>query len=417
MAAKSSSGTHGPLHGVRILDLTTLLMGPYATLILADLGADIIKVESPEGDLSRQSHPSRSPKMGQSFLNSNRNKRSIVLDLKHADGRAAMLKLAERVDALVYNVRPQAMARLKLSYEDVKAVNPKIIYVGGVGFSQRGRYSGRPAFDDVIQGMAGVPWMAARASGQAPRYTPNAYVDRVSSLHVALAVLAAIHHRDRTGEGQRVDVPMFENIVHLLLNEHLEGETFVPPLGPAGHPRSLSRERRPYKTKDGYLCTLIYNDKQWRSFFKMIGEPQRFEEDARFSNQLNRIKNINAVYGYLSEVLETRSTAEWIKLFMDADIPVGPMNSLDDVLQDPHLAETGYFTPIEHPTEGALRTTYYPTEFSAAPVSGRYPAPRLGEHTRELLAEAGYDSAHIDKLVAQGAAVPAPPPKKNPGTA
>ncbi|MBI4190012.1 MAG: CoA transferase [Betaproteobacteria bacterium] len=389
--------------------MTTVLMGPYATLILADLGADIIKIESPEGDVSRQSTPARSPKMGHAFLNCNRNKRSVVLDLKHPGGRSALLKLAERADALIYSVRPQAMTRLKLGYDDFKAVNPQIIYIGAVGFSQRGRYSGRPAYDDVIQGMAGVPWMAARASGQAPRYAPNAYADRVSSLHVALAVVGALYHRKCTGHGQSVEVPMFENLVHLLLGEHLEGETFIPARGPMGHPRALSPERRPYRTKDGFLCTLVYNDKQWRAFFKMIGQPERFE-DPRFSSQVNRIKNIDAVYGFLSEILQTRTTEEWTKLFMENDLPVGPMNSLEDVLNDPHLADVGYFTPIVHPTEGSLRAMYYPTEFSEAPVTSRYPAPRLGQHTVELLAEAGYEQSRIDELIVDGI-VTSPPSK------
>ncbi len=395
----------GSLGGVRVLDMTTVQMGPFATLILADLGADVIKVESFEGDISRQSHPARSSGMGHTFLNSNRNKRSVALNLKEPAGRAALLRLSERADVFVYNVRPQAMARLKLGYEDLKAVNPQIIYVGGVGFGQRGRYSGRPAYDDLIQGMSGLPWMAGRASGQEPRYAPNAYADRMCAPHLAVAILAALYHRKCTGQGQSVEVPMFENMVHTLMGEHLEGETFVPPRGPMGHPRTMSQERRPYRTKDGYLCTLVYNDKHWRSFFKMIGQPGLFETDTRFSSQVNRVKNIDAVYGFLSEVLQTRTTEEWIRLFMENDLPVGPMSSLDDVLHDPHLADVGYFGQTDHPTEGTLRTMHYPTEFSETPVSSRYPAPRLGEHTVELLAEAGYDQSGIDELIAQGVAV------------
>ncbi len=396
----------GLLDGVRVVDLTTVVTGPYATLILADMGADVIKIESPEGgDITRHSPPTRSPGMGQLFLHSNRNKRSVALDLKHPEGRSALLALAERADVLVYNLRPEAMTRLKLDYEDLKAINPQIIYVGSLGFSQRGRYGGRPAYDDVIQGMAGLPWLAGRASGQEPRYAPNANADWTAALHLAIAVLGALYRRKCTGRGQRVDVPMFENVVHTLLAEHLEGETFIPARGAIGHARSLSRERRPYRTKDGYLCTLVYNDKQWRSFFKMIGQPERFDADARFSSQMNRIKNIDVVYGFLSEVLQTRTTEEWIRLFMEHDLPVGPMNSLDDVLHDPHLADIGYFKQVEHPTEGTLRTMHYPTEFSETPVSSRRPAPRLGEHTVELLAEAGYDQSRIDELIAKGIAI------------
>ena len=405
MTAKSKTTNPGPLNGVRILDMTTVLMGPYATLILADLGADILKVESPEGDISRQSTPARTPGMGHAFLNGNRNKRSVALNLKKPEGREALLALAKTVDVFLYNVRQQAMKRLKLAYEDLSAVNPQIIYVGGIGFSSRGRYGGRAAYDDVIQGMAGVPWMAAKASGQIPRYAPNAYADRVSSLHIANAITAALYYRKCTGKGQRVDVQMYENMVHLLLGEHLEGETFIPARGPMGHPRALAPDRRPYRTKDGHMCTLVYNDRQWRTFFALIGQPEKFDQDQRFSSQINRIKNIDAVYGFLSEVLQTRTTAEWTKLFLEHDLPVGPMQSLDDVLNDPHLADTGYYSVVEHPTEGTLRAMCYPTEFSETPVSNRRPAPLLGEHTAELLAEAGYDQARIDELLAKGAAL------------
>lgn len=401
----SDADRHGSLSGVRVLDMTTVLMGPYATLVLADLGAEVIKIESLEGDISRQSHPARSPGMGHSFLNNNRNKRSVALNLKHPEGRAALLALGKRADVFVYNVRPQAMTRLNLGYEDFKAINPQIIYVGAVGFGQRGRYSGHPAYDDLIQGMVGLPWLAGQASGQEPRYAPNAYADKSCALHLAIALLAALYHRKCTGRGQRVEVPMFENMVHTLLGEHLEGETFIPARGPIGHRRTLSRERRPYRTQDGYLCTMVYNDKQWRSFFEMIGQPERFETDARFSSQVNRFKNIDAVYGFLSEVLQTRTTQEWIRLFMEHDLPVGPMNSLDDVLHDPHLEDVGGFRQFEHPTEGTLRTMHYPTEFSETPVHSSYPAPRLGEHTVEMLAEAGYDRSRIDALIAQGIAV------------
>lgn len=408
---EAAKGGQGPLSGVRILDMTAVQMGPYATLILADLGADIIKIESPagKGDISRHSVPTRSPGMGQIFLNGNRNKRSVALDLKQPEGRTALLTLAKRSDVLVYNIRPQAMTRLKLGYEDLQAVNPQIIYVGALGFSQRGRYGGRPAFDDLIQGMVGLPWLYARASGLAPRYAPVAYADRTSSLHIVIAVITALYHRKSTGEGQRVDVPMFENLVHAVLGEHLEGETFIPARGPMGHARTLSPKHRPYPTKDGFLCTFIQNDKQWRAFFAMIGEPELIE-DPRFSSQLNRSKNMDAVYALQTEALQKRTTAEWVKLFMKHDLPVSPMNSPEDVLNDPHLADLNYFKHIEHPTEGTLRAMYYPTEFSKTPVTSRYPAPQLGQHTAEVLKEAGYEQSQIDALVAKGVAV-APPPK------
>jgi crotonobetainyl-CoA:carnitine CoA-transferase CaiB-like acyl-CoA transferase len=249
----------------------------------------------------------------------------------------------------------------------------------------------------------------ARASGQAPRYAPVAYADRTSSLHIVIAVLSGLYHRTSTGEGQRVDVPMFENLVHSLLGEHLEGETFIPARGPMGHARTLSPRHRPYATKDGFLCTYIQNDKQWQAFFKMIGQPERFN-DPQFSSQVNRSKNMDAVYALQTDALRERTTAEWVKLFMAHDLPVSPMNSPEDVLNDPHLADLGYFKQIEHPTEGTLRAMYYPTEFTKTPVSNRHHAPRLGEHTVEVLAEAGYDQSQIDALIAKGVAL-APPAK------
>ena len=395
----------GPLNGVRVLDLTTVQMGPLATAILADLGADVIKIEAPEGDVSRQSFPARSPRMGHSFLAINRNKRSIALDLKQPEGKSALLALAKSADVLVFNVRPQAMARLKLSYEDVKAVNPQIVYVGALGFSQRGRYGGRPAFDTVIQGMAGLPWMAAHASGHEPRYAPHSFADQSSALHVVIAVLAGLYHRKATGMGQEVNVPMFESLVHVLLGEHLAGEMFVPPLGTAGYARQLSRDRRPYRTKDGYICPFLYSDKHWRIFFKMIGKTEQFESDPRFSSHGNRTKNMDVVYAFLSDTLQARTTAEWMRLFDEYDLPIGRMNSLEDVLRDPHLADIHYFGTVEHPTEGTLRATCYPTEFSKTPVSNRRPAPRLGEDTVELLREAGYSQSRIDEMVAKGVAI------------
>ncbi len=395
---------HGALTGVRVLDMTTVQMGPVATAILADLGADVVKIESPEGDISRNSVPSQSPGMGHSFLGINRNKRSVSLDLKQPEGKRALLALLPRTDVLVYNVRPQAMARLKLSYEDVKAVNERIVYVGALGFSQRGRYAGRPAYDTMLQGMMGIPWMWQRASGQAPRYAPFSYCDQSSALHVVIAILSALYSRSVTGRGQRVDVPMFENLVHVLLGEHLAGETFVPPKGPVGYHRQLASDRRPYQTEDGYICPFVYNDKQWRSFLTMIGQAEKFENDARFSSHRNRVSNFDAVYGFLAEVIRTRTSAEWMRLFTEHDLPIAPMNSLEDVLHDPHLADIGYFQKQEHPSEGTLRRTCYPTEFYGTPSANVQPAPRLGEHTGELLAEAGYTQVEIDKLIAAGAA-------------
>ena len=394
----------GPLDGVRVLDLTAVLMGPYATQILADFGADVIKVESPEGDIMRHAGPMRHPGMGHIFLNANRNKRSIVLDLKRPDALAAVLALVESCDVLVYNIRPQSMARLKLSFEDVLAVNPRIVYVGGFGYSQRGPNAARPAYDDMIQASVGVPWLMQQSGAETPRYLPATLADRTVGLHLSNAVTAALYRREKTGTGQRVDVPMFESLLQTILGEHLGGRTFDPPLGPAGYARLLSKDRRPYRTKDDWVCVLVYNDRQWRGFFELIGQPEVFASDTRFSSQSQRIANIDYCYGFLADRLASRTTAEWLSAFEEKDIPAGRMNSLDDIIEDPHLAAIGYFAPIDHPSEGRLVSMGIPSEWSESKPAYRRHAPRLGEHTREVLAEAGYAPAAIDALLASGAA-------------
>jgi crotonobetainyl-CoA:carnitine CoA-transferase CaiB-like acyl-CoA transferase len=392
----------GPLTGIRVLDLTTVVMGPYACQLLGDHGADVIKVESPDGDVMRLSGPMKNPGMGHLYLSTNRSKRSVVLDLKSAAGRKILLKLAANTDVLLYNIRPKAMARLGLSYEEIRAVNEKLIYVGAFGFSQRGPYAARPAYDDLIQGMAGLPWLSLQAGAQEPRYAPIILADRIVGLQVAFATLAALHHRDLTGEGQRVDVPMYEGLLSIVLGEHLAGSMFEPAVGPPGYQRSLAHNRRPHRTLDGYVCTLVYTDKHWRSFFEVIGQTQTFETDARFSSQNERLKYIDEVYGYLAGVLATRTTAEWIEAFTKADIPVAMMNSLDDILSDEHLKAIGYFKTTHHPSEGSIRDIAIPTEWSVSqPVSVRH-APRLGEHTVEVLREAGIDEEAIGALLERG---------------
>jgi len=393
----------GPLTGVRVLDLTTVVMGPYATQILADFGADVVKVEPPEGDIMRYAWPFRSKGMGHIFLNANRNKRGISLDLKMPKARAACLRLAQQADVLVYNIRPQAMARLQLGYEDVKAVNPKIIYVGAFGYSQKGPYAAKAAYDDLIQGAAGLPWLLRESGAESPRYVPATMADRSVGLHVVNAVCAALYSREKTGEGQRVDVPMFESLLQTVLGEHMGGFTFEPQLGEGGYTRMLSQHRRPYATKDGYVCVLIYNDKHWKAFFEMIGR-QEMLADARFASPEGRSQNYDAVYGFVAGEVTKRSTAEWLEVFERADIPVQRMNSLADILRDPHLAAIGYFRDIEHPTEGKLRSMQVPSEWSGTPPEYRRHAPRLGEHTREVLREAGYSEAQIEDLANSGAA-------------
>jgi len=387
----------GPLHGVRVLDLTTVVMGPYATQILADFGADVIKVEPPEGDVMRQAWPYRHPGMSSIFLNTNRNKRSVVLDLKQVAAREAFYLLAGKTDVLVYNVRPQAMARLKLSYEEMRKVNPKIIYVGCFGFSQRGPYAARAAYDDMIQGAAGIPWLLQKQGAAEPRYAPMIVADRSVGQQVASAVSAALYNREKTGKGQRVDVPMFEHLLQMILGDHLGGYTFEPQHGEPGYHRILAPDRRPYQTQDGYLCALIYNDKQWKAFFGVIGKPEMLQKK-EFATQEARSKNYGPAYAMVAEELKKRTTAEWLEALGRADIPVQRMNSLDDIVGDPHLAAIGYLNTVEHPTEGRIKSLAVPSEWSESPPEYRRHAPNLGEHTREVLREAGLSEDKIDQL-------------------
>jgi crotonobetainyl-CoA:carnitine CoA-transferase CaiB-like acyl-CoA transferase len=387
----------GPLDGVRVLDLTTVVMGPYATQILGDFGADVIKVEPPAGDVMRYAWPFRHAGMGHIFLNANRNKRSVVLDLKQAPAREACLAIAKTCDVLVYNIRPQAMARLGLSYEQVKRENDKIIYVGCFGYSQRGPYAAKAAYDDLIQGAAGIPALLKQQGAGEPRYAPIIVADRSVGQQVASAVSAALYYREKSGKGQRVDVPMFEHLLQIVLGEHLGGYTFEPQLGEPGYARMLAPDRRPYETKDGYVCALIYNDKQWAAFFAVIGQPEKIKE-AHYATQEARSKNYDRAYAFVAQELRKRTTAEWIAALEHADIPVQRMNSLADIVADPHLAATGYFRSVEHPTEGRIRSMAVPSEWSESKPEYRRHAPRLGEHTAEVLREVGLSPQAIDEL-------------------
>jgi crotonobetainyl-CoA:carnitine CoA-transferase CaiB-like acyl-CoA transferase len=388
----------GPLQGVRVLDLTTVLMGPYATQILADYGAQVIKVEPPEGDGTRRIGPMRSPGMGAIFLNANRGKRSVVLDLKNGEAHRAFLELVRRSDVLVYNVRPPAMARLGLSYEAVRAINARIIYVGLFGFGRNGPYAERPAYDDLIQGAAGLPALSLMAGSPMPRYVPTTIADRTVGLHAVGAIAAALYERERSGEGQAIDVPMFETMAQFVMGDHLGGKTFIPDHGPTGYARLLSHDRRPYATADGYICALIYSDKQWKNFCALVGYPEMFTNDPRLASLTSRTQHIDALYRFVAEQLRERTTAAWMEALTRADIPCMPMHTPDSIVEDPHLQSVGFFQQAEHPSEGRLRTMAPPTSWSRTqPQAGR-PAPRLGEHTAEVLRELGLSEAQLAAL-------------------
>jgi crotonobetainyl-CoA:carnitine CoA-transferase CaiB-like acyl-CoA transferase len=391
----------GPLAGIRILDLTTVVLGPFATQLLGDLGAEVIKVEPPEGDNTRHLAPMRHPGMGAIFLHMNRNKRALVLDLKQPAGREALLRLTAKRDVMIYNTRPAAMARLGLGYEQVRAVNPAIVYVGAVGFGQSGPYAPRPAYDDLIQGAVGLPWLMVRAGAEAPRYVPATMCDRIVGQATANAVLAALFHRTRSGQGQAVEVPMFETMAQFVLGDHMGGRSFEPPLGEAGSARVLARFRAPYATLDGFICALIYNDGQWHRFFAAIGKPAMMQ-DPRFVTLAARARHIEEICAFVAETLRTRTTQSWQELFSATDIPWMAMNTLDDLIDDPHLAQTGFFLRMQHPSEGTLTTTGLPTRFSASVPGIPQPAPRLGQHSAQILHEAGYSEAEIARMAADG---------------
>jgi crotonobetainyl-CoA:carnitine CoA-transferase CaiB-like acyl-CoA transferase len=391
----------GPLQGIKVVDMTTVLMGPYATQMLGDYGADVIKVESIDGDVTRLIGPTRHSGMGPVFLNTNRSKRSICLDLKKPTGREVVLRLIKSADVLVYNVRPQAMARLNLGYDVVAEINPRLIYAGVFGFGQDGPYAAKPAYDDLIQGATGLPSLMAQTSDGMPRYVPNALVDRIVGLTAVGAICASLVHRDRTGRGQRVDIPMFETMAGFVLGDHMGGLTYEPPLDKGGYPRHLSRDRRPYKTSDGYISVIVYNDKQWESFFKATGRDD-LRGDPRFANFAGRAANIDFVYGELARVFETRSTAEWMELLNKADIPVMPMHDLQDMLSDPHLVATNFFPVVEHPTEGPIRSMKVSANWSETKAEPARLAPRLNEQGEEILREAGFSNEEIAAMIRDG---------------
>jgi formyl-CoA transferase len=392
----------GPLDGIRIVDLTAIVLGPLATMHLADMGADVIKIEPPEGDVIRQPGNSRTPKMGPIYLGANRNKRSVCLDLKRAEAIDMVMRLVAKADVFVHNSRPQAIERLGLGYDAVKAVNPGIIYAYGLGYGRAGPYGHKAAYDDLVQGASGAAMLQSRVDGGPPRFLPSLMIDKTTGLHLAMGILAALVHRERTGEGQCVEVPMLESFAGFLLVEHLFGATWDPPRGPSGYGRVLSEHRRPYRTKDGYVCALPYNEKQWEAFTAKLGRPD-LATDPRFATQAARANNQVAAQQIIAELMPARTTTEWLAFFEETDIPHMRVNDIDDLFEDPHLKAMGFFTIREHPAEGPIRTTSSPFNFEKTPASYRMHAPVLGADGPEVLREAGIDQSEVDALVQSGA--------------
>lgn len=386
----------GPLEGIRVLDLTSVVLGPLATQSLADLGADVIKVEGPEGDLMRANGVSRNAGMSSIYLALNRNKRSVVLDLKTPAGAAALRRLIAGADVLIHNMRVAAIERLGFGYAAVAALNPRIVYCVATGFGQDGPHRDKPAFDDIIQAACGLVSLGCVA-GSRPEYVPSLIADKTTGMALANAVMAALLHRERHGSGQAVEVPMLETMASFVMAEHLAGLTFEPATGAAGYARLLQGGRRPAQTADGWICALPYTDRHWKAFFHAVGRDD-LGDKYNIASRAQRNAHIRALYQHLAEITPTRTTKAWMALFETLDIPATPIYAPDELLAHPHLEAVGLFQQTEHPTEGPLREMRPTTRFSATPLSLRRHAPTLGEHTDEVLREAGLAPEDIARV-------------------
>lgn len=377
----------GMLEGVRIIDMTSVVFGPYATQILADHGAEVIKIEPPSGDNFRYSgKPARTRGMAPSFMALNRGKRSVVLDLKTDEGKAAMTDLLKTADIFIHNVRSKAIEALGFSHEQTQAINDDLIYIHCVGFGSDGPYGGLQAYDDVIQAASGTATLAGRVDGSGDaRYLPSLLADKVAGLHGAQAAMAAYIHKLRTGESQFVEVPMFEVFTKFMLMEHLGGLTFEPPNAPVCYFRQIDPDRQPFPTSDGYISVVPYTPTSWRPVFEVLGEPE-FLDRPEFETPRAVFENQKLLYRRTAEITPTRTTAEWARMFNDAQIACMPVRDIADILEDPHLKATGFFERRHHESEGDWYDMKAPITYGYTPDEG-LPPPRLGQHTDEVLAE------------------------------
>ncbi len=387
----------GPLDGIRVLDTTINVLGPLAGQILGDMGADVIKIEAPEGDPMRYSGATRNPGMASLFMNTNRNKRSVVLDLKRPAALEALLRLVETADVFIHSMRPQTAERLGVSYPALSVRNPRIVYACGPGYRSDGPNRNRPAFDDVIQGESGLAALMGRNTGK-PRYVPMVIADKLCGHVLASAIGMALFHRERSGKGQEVVVPMLETMLAFNLVEHLWTNFFEGERENLGYSRILSPHRRPYATRDGHICMLAISDAQWQRLFAVIGRPE-LARDERFAELSARTRNIDALYAILAEEIKGRTTSDWQKLLDAADLPNGAVNEFRDMAENPYLQTTNFFHRYEHPSESAMVTTAIPVQFGNTPGSIRLPPPRLGEHTKTVLREIGYSDTDIEEAM------------------
>ncbi len=378
------------LSDIKIADMTTVIFGPYCTQTLADMGADVVKVEPKGGDDFRNvGKPANNRSMGPCHLTINRGKRSVVWDLKADEGRAAIRELIGQSDVFIHNIRPDAVGRLGLTFEEVKAIKPDIIYVHCLGFGSDGPYAGRPAYDDLIQGLSGATMLLPKVDGnERPRFIPTAFADKVSGMHAMYATLAALHHRDRTGEAVHVEVPMFECVTHFLLEEHFYEAEFDPPVGPFLYQRQVDPSRQPLKTSNGWIVIAPYVDARWIKLFDVMGAPEELQ-DERIADRKGRYFNQDYMMGRVQEYFDKQTTEYWLDALGKADIPAARVNDFPDLQSDPHLVATGFFQRREHPTEGFYWETQPPVTFRGAPQREITPAPRIGEHTELVLSELG----------------------------
>lgn len=378
----------GPLCGIRVVDLTSLIMGPYCTQIMADMGADVIKVEAPAGDDSRYISVSPAPGMSGVFVNVNRGKRSIVLDLTTSEGKAALAGLVKTSDVFVHSMRSRAIAKLGFDYAAAAKINPSIVYTNCYGFSRRGPDKDLPAYDDTIQAECGLPRIQEMLTGTAS-FVGTVLADKIAGLTALYATMMALFHRERTGEGQEVEVGMFETMASFMLVEHANGALFDPPLGPAVYPRAVASNRRPHKTKDGYIAALIYNDKQWRVFVNAV-QPE-WAKDPQFATLELRAKRVDMVYGLLAETFREKTTAEWLSLFRELGIPAAPLRTPEELFSNPHLQAIDFFQTVDT-AHGPVRFPGIPTWFSRTPGKIAGGAPELGANTQEVLTELDIES-------------------------
>ncbi len=388
----------GPLAGIKVVDITTVVLGPFASQVLGDMGADVIKVETTSGDATRWIGPSRTEGMGSYFATLNRNKRSLAIDLKKPAAMKALLNLIDEADVFVHNMRIGAAQRLGLDYESLSKRNPKLIHASASGFRKGSSLQEFPAYDDLIQGLSGIASLNAGPDG-APRYFPMVVVDKLTGSTLASMIGMALFHRERTGQGQEVHVPMLETILSFTLVEHFWHGMFNEPEKGVGYPRVLSPHRRPYATRDGFISVIAVSDAQWKKLFEAMGVPE-LTRDPRFATMQGRVTNVDALYGTLSEGMKQRTTDEWIAELQPADIPCGRAGTLADLFDNPYLKETGFFEEVDHPVEGKALMTAVPARFSKSPPNTRRLWPTLGEHNREILKEAGCSESEIDDILA-----------------